>query len=81
MNSLTLEIPPRVDEAFRLARIFSTTEKVLLAKLLLDSVVSPDEAFDADWQRLGLAAFEQDWDNPDDAIFDNWRALYGAQEG
>jgi hypothetical protein len=31
-----------------------------------------------DWQALGLAAFEAEWDNPDDAIYDNWRQAYGV---
>ena len=36
-----------------------------------------DEAQDeADWQQMGLASFAKDWDNPDDAIYDNWRELY-----
>lgn len=32
----------------------------------------------ADWQALGLAAFEKDWDNPEDAIYDEWRIHYGV---
>jgi excisionase family DNA binding protein len=34
----------------------------------------------------GMAAasdevFESTWDNDEDAVYDNWRALYGVQEG
>jgi hypothetical protein len=31
-----------------------------------------------DWQALGLKAFEAGWDNPDDAVYDNWREAYGV---
>ncbi len=30
------------------------------------------------WQMLGLAAFEAGWDNPEDAVYDNWRQVYGV---
>jgi hypothetical protein len=30
------------------------------------------------WQTLGLAAFEAGWDNPDDAVYDDWRQAYGV---
>ena len=79
-DAVVLDIPIRVDEAFKVVRVFSSTEKVLLAKLLLDSVVSPEDEYEADWQQMSLASFEKDWDNPDDAIYDNWRELYGVQE-
>lgn len=31
----------------------------------------------ADWQALGLKAFEAGWDNAEDAVYDNWREAYG----
>ena len=31
------------------------------------------------WQELGMSRLEEEWDNPDDAIYDNWRELYGPQ--
>ncbi|MCP4539505.1 MAG: hypothetical protein GY832_20405 [Chloroflexi bacterium] len=31
--------------------------------------------FDA-WTALSLASFQQDWDNAEDAVYDNWRELY-----
>jgi hypothetical protein len=27
---------------------------------------------------MGLAAFQEEWDNPEDAIYDNWREHYGV---
>ncbi|MGB0387349.1 MAG: hypothetical protein ACPGWR_21220 [Ardenticatenaceae bacterium] len=34
-----------------------------------------------DWQALGISAFEADWDNPEDAIYDDWRKHYGVEQG
>lgn len=28
------------------------------------------------WQEMGLTAFETEWDNPDDAIYDDWQEHY-----
>jgi hypothetical protein len=33
------------------------------------------------WLRLAESSFARDWDNDLDAIYDNWRELYGIQEG
>ena len=33
-----------------------------------------------DWSALSVAAFAEDWDNDKDAIYDNWRELYGVPE-
>ena len=27
------------------------------------------------WQELGMSRLEEEWDNPDDAIYDNWKNL------
>ena len=36
------------------------------------SVIKRDEFAD-----LGLARLEEEWDNPDDAVYDDWKKLYG----
>jgi hypothetical protein len=78
---LNSTISPRVKKVLHTARSLSTTERLILAKLLLDSLVV-DEAEDAaDWLALGLTTFEKDWNNPDDAIYDNWREAYGVSTG
>ncbi len=78
MTLLNLAISPRVSKVLGTIKRFTATERLVLAKLLLDSLVV-DEAEDvADWLKMGLAAFEQDWDNPEDAIYDKWRELYGV---
>ncbi len=33
---------------------------------------------DEGWRELGMDRLESEWTNPDDAIYDNWRELYGA---
>ena len=30
------------------------------------------------WSQLGMERLEQDWDNEKDAVYDNWRKLYGV---
>ncbi|HNS01061.1 MAG TPA: hypothetical protein PKM78_01610 [Anaerolineae bacterium] len=69
---------PEIATMLGLAKRFSAKERLVLAKLLLDSVVSEDTEDDMDWHAMSLAAFEKDWDNTDDAIYDNWRVLYGV---
>lgn len=56
----------------------SLTERLLVARWLLDSVLLKEADDEADWQHLGLSAFEQEWDNEEDAIYDDWRAIYGV---
>ena len=84
--TLTADVSKRVNKALHDAQAFSSTERLLLAKLLLDSVVGDSLATheietEVDWQKLGLAAFEDEWDNPEDAIYDNWREQYGVSKG
>lgn len=33
------------------------------------------------WSQLSAPAFEVDWDNLEDAIYDNWQELYGLSKG
>lgn len=33
------------------------------------------------WHALGMSRLEEEWDNPQDAIYDDWKRLYGVQEG
>ena len=35
-------------------------------------------ADEADWQKLSLEQFQKGLDNPEDAIYDNWREHYGV---
>ena len=33
------------------------------------------------WHDLGMKRMEEAWDNPEDAIYDDWRRLYGVKQG
>ena len=30
------------------------------------------------WAELGMRRLEEEWDNPEDAVYDNWKKLYGV---
>lgn len=71
-------ISPRVARVFNIAKGFTESERLVLAKLLLDSLVVNEATDEIDWNKMSLAAFGNEWDNPDDAVYDNWRELYGV---
>jgi predicted DNA-binding antitoxin AbrB/MazE fold protein len=29
------------------------------------------------WAELGMSRLEEEWDNPEDAVYDDWKKLYG----
>jgi hypothetical protein len=33
------------------------------------------------WADLGISRLEEEWDNPEDALYDDWRRLYGFVMG
>ena len=68
----------RVNQTWKIVRKLNKQERLMLAKALLDSVVEPTLDEESDWHELSLVAFATDWDNPDDAIYDNWREHYGV---
>jgi hypothetical protein len=76
-----VQAPERVSVLFQAAKRLQTQERLVLAKLLLESVLDVDVESEADWSAMGLAAFEKDWDNSEDAIYDNWREHYGVPAG
>jgi hypothetical protein len=41
-------------------------------------VYSPEDLEHEAWSELGMRRLEEEWDNPDDAIYDDWKKLYGA---
>jgi hypothetical protein len=73
--------PVQVSSLFEAARHLQTKDRLVLAKLILDSILDAELASEADWSAMSLAAFEKDWDNPEDAIYDNWREHYGVPAG
>lgn len=77
MRAAVESVSPRVVEAFKGADRLTSMERLSLAKLLLESVLA-GEPEDADWSAMSLDAFQRDWDNAEDAVYDNWRELYGV---
>ncbi len=43
-------------------------------------LVTP-EVEDEAWRDLGMSRMEEEWNNPKDAVYDDWRRLYGDQLG
>ncbi len=41
----------------------------------------PERAEGEGWAALGMSRLEQEWDNPEDAIYDDWKNLYGVPRG
>ena len=71
-------VPSRVAEIFYGARQLTTVERLALAKLLLESILAGEPDDETHWLAMSLDTFQRDWDNADDAIYDNWRELYGV---
>ncbi len=59
----------------------STTKLIQQSIQLLLKKAITTKALETDWQAMSLSAFEADWDNPEDAIYDDWRTRYGLEEG
>jgi hypothetical protein len=48
---------------------------------VVDVTVEPEVGAEADeWQQLGMDRLEQERNNDSDAIYDDWRRLYGVQK-
>lgn len=41
------------------------------------AAATPDEEDEA-WREFGMSRLEEEWDNPQDAVYDDWRKLYGV---
>src|SRR3990172_5896434 len=46
----------------------------------LEHMLQPRDSAKA-WIALSEASFARDWDNVQDAAYDNWRELYGVRKG
>jgi hypothetical protein len=67
---------PQIAEVLAVADRLTSAERLFVARWLLDSVLAKEIDDEEDWQALSLSAFEKDWDNEEDAIYDNWRTHY-----
>ena len=75
----------RADRLRAVAEAQGVDEEEIILRLL-DIFLRGAEALEGEinrhtWHTLGLAGFERAWDNEEDAIYDNWRGLYGISEG
>ena len=41
-------------------------------------ILSEEESEEEAWKELGMERLEAEWDNPQDAIYDDWKKLYGV---
>ena len=82
MTVANFSTTPRIAEVLTIVDRLTSAERLFVARWLLDSVLTQeiDKKIDeeVDWQELSLSAFEKDWDNEEDAIYDNWRTHYGV---
>lgn len=45
------------------------------------SSITEEEAAEQTWGAAALISFAKDWDNPADAIYDQWKEQYHGSEG
>ena len=82
---LEVQIKFTAEEAARVSALatregISTDELLLRAiEAFLAVIVENENFYRNDWQALGLAAFERDWYNSEDAVYDDWRRHYGVE--
>jgi len=81
MRATVRTVPSRVAEIFDGAKRLTTVERLALARLLLDSVLADEQDNETNWSAMSLDTFQRDWDNAEDAIYDNWKELYGVSTG
>jgi phage-related minor tail protein len=78
MTSANFVITPRIAEVLTVANRLTSAERLFVARWLLDSVLTKEVNDEEDRQQLSLSTLEKEWDNEEDAIYDNWRAHYGV---
>ena len=77
MTMMTMQTAsPQAAKMFKEVRQLTTVERLALAKLLLESILAGEPGDEANWLAMSLDTFQRDWDNIEDAIYDNWRELY-----
>ena len=69
--------------AVRKAEMLPEPKQEVLAMLINDKVEELQEAVmeTEALARLAESSFAQDWDNEEDDVYNNWKALYGISEG
>jgi len=65
------------DEGFEQSQEYARWASAYTMKLAREAMLTGNDQPD-DWSALGLRSFKEDWDNPEDAVYDNWRKHYGT---
>ena len=60
----------------RLYKVGSRSTRVRLEDV--KRLSTPAEESGTPWASVAEDSFAKDWDNPQDAIYDNWREIYGV---
>lgn len=63
----------------RLYKVGGRSTRVRLEDL--NRLAIPVDGAETLWTALAEDSFAKDWDNPQDAAYDNWREIYGVPEG
>ncbi len=72
------------EDAERLARLAianRSTEESLISLAVRVYLDICEAETGAEWARLSGSVLSRVWDNADDAVYDNWRELYGVPAG
>ena len=74
----------RAQRLSSLASASGMTEDALIEKaidILFDLSRHENRAERQDWNVVSAASLQRVWDNDADAVYDNWRELYGVPQG
>jgi hypothetical protein len=63
------------------AQLVATFVEFLRHKLRTSGDVTEVEGQEQDWGAGAVTSFAKDWDNEQDAIYDNWKERYHIPEG
>jgi hypothetical protein len=47
----------------------------------ISPIADSDRAERTRWAQLGMDRLEEEWDTPQDAVYDDWKKLYGVSGG
>jgi hypothetical protein len=80
-----MEVSPRTQQIYeRQVRMLPVAERLQLVRLVIDGLSETVEEWataEEEWMVLGLNALQKEWDNPEDAVYDDWREAYDVSTG
>ncbi|MGH8067653.1 MAG: hypothetical protein ACRERE_20975 [Candidatus Entotheonellia bacterium] len=63
------------------AQLVAAFVEFLRLKLYTSRTVTEAEGEEQGWDAAAVTSFAKDWDNEQDAIYDNWKERYDVPEG